>query len=80
MVQANPFTDGWWKAYNFVNQFLTQKTNANNGIFRHDAGLEAISTTTGIGKPFQMEHNVKVVTLDFAKCLKFKFLKMHKLY
>ena len=59
MVQANkPFTDGWWKAYNFVNQFLTQQTNANTGLFRMMHGLEAISTTTGIGKPFQMEHNV----------------------
>ncbi len=59
MVQANkPFTDGWWKAYNFVNQFLTQQTSANTGLFRMMHGLEAISTTTGIGKPFQMEHNV----------------------
>jgi hypothetical protein len=59
MVQANkPFTDGWWKAFNFANQFLTQQTNASTGIFRMMHGLEAISTTTGPGKPFQMEHNV----------------------
>ena len=42
----------------FVNQFLTQQTNANTGLFRMMHGLEAISTTTGIGKPFQMEPNV----------------------
>ena len=77
MVQANkPFTDGWWKAYNFVNQFLTQQTSANTGLFRMMHGLEAISTTTGIVKPFQMEHNV--MNTRFMQNVKIQIFKNAK--
>jgi hypothetical protein len=77
MVQANkPFTDGWWKTFNFVNQFLTQQTSASTGLFRMMHGLEAISTTTGVGKPFQMEHNV--MNTRFMQNVKIQIFKNAK--
>jgi hypothetical protein len=54
-----PFSAGWWKAFNFANQILTQQTNANTGIFRMMHGVEAVSTTVGKNRPFRMEHNVQ---------------------
>jgi len=54
-----PFTEGWWKAFNFANQILTQQTNANTGVFRMMHGVEAVSTTVGKNRPFRMEHNVQ---------------------